>query len=506
MRTEVISRPKYKVFQLNPATVDHLTAIHRLHNEGEYDFWKEPSVRNASAEIMIRPDQLEEFKRYLEEATIPFRVIVEDLAKVIAEKEGPDSNRNRALRLLLADGQKDESSHSFGLAMGEYYDYDELVKFMQRVHAAMPSRTRIVSIGKTVEGREMMGIQAIRKSRGHPPAGRCGLTPGIHAREWSAVHSAMYFIQVIANAVLDNRDEVQRHVNEILKVADIIIFPVANPDGYQYTRTDGSLVEYRMWRKNRSPQVCQELKDGRQRCCRGVDLNRNFAYKFSNIGTSFYPCSEIFHGSGAFSEPETKNIRDAVLHSDLRGRIQAFITMHAYSQLLIYPYSDRRGHYPEDVAELKKVANQAVIAIGDKFGTFYMAGTGKSISFHRRFSSRVRSVGPEIIYAYTGGSSDWAKESANIKYTYTIELRPAYTAWNGFVLAKNQLIPTARETFDGILVIADAVVRENPKLNDAQVSMNVVSTPAPPCADRAPSCGRCGWPNGRPSAGTPVRR
>lgn len=30
---------------------------------------------------MIRPDQLEEFKRYLEQATIPFRVIVEDLAK-----------------------------------------------------------------------------------------------------------------------------------------------------------------------------------------------------------------------------------------------------------------------------------------------------------------------------------------------------------------------------------------------------------------------------------------
>lgn len=35
-------------------------------------------------------------------------------------------------------------------------------------------------------------------------------------------------------------------------------------------------------------------------------------------------------------------------------------------------------------------------------------------------------TGPEIIYAYTGGSADWAKETAKIRYTYTIELRPGY--------------------------------------------------------------------------------
>jgi hypothetical protein len=35
------------------------------------------------------------------------------------------------------------------------------------------------------------------------------------------------------------------------------------------------------------------------------------------------------------------------------------------------------------------------------------------------------------------------------------------SAWNGFVLDKNQLIPTARETFDGVLVIMDAVVQSS---------------------------------------------
>jgi hypothetical protein len=49
--------------------------------------------------------------------------------------------------------------HSFGLSLGEYYDFQELTTFMRRIQSAIPSRVRIVSIGRTVEGREMEGIQ-----------------------------------------------------------------------------------------------------------------------------------------------------------------------------------------------------------------------------------------------------------------------------------------------------------------------------------------------------------
>jgi len=93
-----------------------------------------------------------------------------------------------------------------------------------------------------------------------------------------------------------------------------------------------------------------------ERCCRGVDLNRNFDFRFAEVhftvnhiiihpdvqtGTSYNPCSEIFHGAGAFSEPESQAVRDAIINSNLRGRLVAFINMHAYSQLWIYPVSLR---------------------------------------------------------------------------------------------------------------------------------------------------------------------
>uniref|UniRef100_A0AC34G5I3 ShKT domain-containing protein n=1 Tax=Panagrolaimus sp. ES5 TaxID=591445 RepID=A0AC34G5I3_9BILA len=243
----------------------------------------------------------------------------------------------------------------------------------------------------------------------------------------------------LANGILQNDTKLMKMLENI----EIVVFPVLNPDGYEYTRSDPRNALVRMWRKSRSHERCATNRNGEKSCCRGTDLNRNFAYKFAETGTSYHPCSEIYHGAGPFSEPESRNVRDAIINSDLTGRIDAYVTLHAYSQLFIYPFSNRKRHYPQDVAELKKVAQKAVSAISRLFGTHYLIGTG-----------------PEIIYAYAGGSSDWAKETAKIKYSYTIELRPSYYSWNGFVLNKALLVPTARETFDGIMVVLDTVASE----------------------------------------------
>ena len=43
--------------------------------------------------------------------------------------------------------------------MGDYPGYNEIVVFMQRVHDTLPGRTIIRSIGSTVEGRVIQGIQ-----------------------------------------------------------------------------------------------------------------------------------------------------------------------------------------------------------------------------------------------------------------------------------------------------------------------------------------------------------
>jgi len=48
----------------------------------------------------------------------------------------------------------------------------------------------------------------------------------------------------------------------------------------------------------------------------------------------------------------------------------------------------------------------------------------------------------------TGGSYDWAKGVAGIKYSYTLELRDR--GRYGFLLPRSQIIPTAEETWTAI--------------------------------------------------------
>lgn len=65
-------------------------------------------------------------------------------------------------------------------------------------------------------------------------------------------------------------------------------------------------------------------------------------------GASSSPCSETYHGKSANSEVEVKSIVDFVKD---HGNIKAFISIHSYSQLLLYPY----GYKKAAVADQKEL-------------------------------------------------------------------------------------------------------------------------------------------------------
>jgi carboxypeptidase A4 len=57
------------------------------------------------------------------------------------------------------------------------------------------------------------------------------------------------------------------------------------------------------------------------------------------------------------------------------------------------------------------------------------------------------------IYRCGGTSVDWVYEKAKVKYSFTAELRDRGSF--GFLLPRNQIIPTAQETWEGIKTIAN---------------------------------------------------
>ncbi|CAO4360584.1 unnamed protein product [Caenorhabditis nigoni] len=450
----------FKVFRVLPTTNQQLLQMIRLFETADTDradFWHAPSVVNGTVDIMVSPEHTDQFQGYLEKHGYTFQVAIEDLQKLLIEKEGNLSTHITDDAVFLKRLHDDVGFHS-RLRMGEYYSYSVISTWLQRIAENMPDIAQLIKVGTTVEGRDILGLKFGKDT---PDKKVVVIDAGIHAREWAAIHTASYFINLIVNS-RETDPQIQNYLDNIV----LYIIPVLNPDGYEYTRTDKTNPRARMWRKSRSPKAC--AFDGvRNSCCMGVDLNRNFDFRFSEIGASRYPCSEIYHGPSAFSEPESKAY--AQFLTSLKGRLEAYITLHSYSQLWIYSYSHRKFTYAPDIEETRRVAAKAVQELGRMYGTKYRHGTG-----------------PEIIYAFSGGSTDWAKETLKIKYSYTIELRPGYEEWNGFVLDKNQLVPTAKETWAGVTVVLDEVANQWKSSRIRESELNRIREEK--CADRLAGC------------------
>ena len=75
--------------------------------------------------------------------------------------------------------------------------------------------------------------------------------------------------------------------------------------------------------------------------CAGVDLNRNFSYKWGGRGSSGQTCREEYRGQRAFSEPETAALRKFLLAR--RGSVLMYLTFHSYGQMILYPWGYDAG-------------------------------------------------------------------------------------------------------------------------------------------------------------------
>lgn len=187
-----------------------------------------------------------------------------------------------------------------------------------------PGLTKVVSIGKTVQGKDILALKVTKNAK----KTRDGEKPSVlymsnqHAREWITPEMT----RRLMHHTLDNYGKDQR-VTRLVDSTELWFLISANPDGYDYTHApDGE----RLWRKN----LRDNNGDGKITSGDGVDLNRNFAYKwgYDNEGSSPTPASETYRGTKASSEPETTAL-DAF---EKRIGFTYAINYHSASELLLY--------------------------------------------------------------------------------------------------------------------------------------------------------------------------
>ncbi|WP_245765361.1 M14 family metallopeptidase [Nonomuraea jiangxiensis] len=205
-----------------------------------------------------------------------------------------------------------------------YKSYSEPGGIADQLRAIANANKDIVklqSIGKSLRGQDILAVKVSTGAKLLPD----GLKPATlysatqHAREWIATEVDMRLLKyVVAN---------KRTLRDLLNKTELWFVPVANPDGYDFTFTEGN----RLWRKNlRDNDGNGQITNGD-----GVDPNRNFPtnFHYDEEGSSSIPSSETYRGSGPASEPETK----AMVGLLSRVKFEMQLNYHSFGPLLLYP-------------------------------------------------------------------------------------------------------------------------------------------------------------------------
>uniref|UniRef100_A0ABI7ZPC8 Peptidase M14 domain-containing protein n=1 Tax=Felis catus TaxID=9685 RepID=A0ABI7ZPC8_FELCA len=263
----------------------------------------------------------------------------------------------------------------------QYHSLNEIYSWIEVITENYPDMVEKIHIGSSYEKYPLYVLKVSRKEQRAKNA--IWIDCGIHAREWISPAFCLWFI------------------------------------GYN-----------RMWRKNRSFHENNR--------CIGTDLNRNFASKhWCEEGASSFSCSETYCGPYPESEPEVKAMAN-FLRKNI-NHIKAYISMHSYSQKIVFPYSYNRSK-TKDHEELSLVASEAVRAIENtNRNTRYTHGSGS-----------------ESLYLAPGGSDDWIYD-LGIKYSFTIELRDK--GKYGFLLPERYIKPTCTEALAAVSKIAGHVIK-----------------------------------------------
>jgi hypothetical protein len=187
-----------------------------------------------------------------------------------------------------------------------------------------PAIAQTVDLGKSLKGTP---ITAVRVTAGVAKQKTPSSRPAVvfqatqHAREWITTENVRRQLHYF----LDNYGT-DPEITKLVNTTDLWFIPVVNVDGYDLTFDP----DFRLWRKN----VRDNNGDGQLTTGDGVDLNRNFAYKwgYDNEGSSSAPDSETYRGTAPDSEPETRAQESFVK----KLRPKYMINYHSAAELLLY--------------------------------------------------------------------------------------------------------------------------------------------------------------------------
>lgn len=288
----------------------------------------------------------------------------------------------------------------FDGSMAGYFTYEEMIiilEWMQNQYPGLISKLDTISNIKTHDGNVIHYLKVSDnpnvKEINEPQVLYTALH---HAREPNSLSQMIFYLWYL----LENYNK-DPEIKYLVDNTEMYFIPCVNPDGYIINETnkpDGG----GMWRKNGKKDDEGKLK--------GVDLNRNYGYKwgYDNQGSSTNVNSETYRGTEGFSEPETQAVRELCVDN----KFLLTLNYHTFGDFLIHPWGYDDGPTAED-SIFKRMGNVMIAENGYKLGTgsetvgYTTNGDSDDYMYGETFEKgKIYSFTPEVGYSFWPAPGD----------------------------------------------------------------------------------------------------
>ncbi|HOZ51441.1 MAG TPA: M14 family zinc carboxypeptidase [Chitinophagaceae bacterium] len=329
------------------------------------------------------------------------KVLIEDVSSFYKKRAEEDLKKTKKTR----SGGVPANFH--GGTMGGYMTLNQAIQNLDSMVILYPNLVKPAqTIGTTLQGRPIKLYKiSDNPSLSEPQEQKVLFTALHHAREPQSLALLVYYMWY----VLENYNTSDSVIKHMIDDREMFFIPILNPDGYAYNEltdpTGGG-----MWRKNR-----QNNAGG----SKGVDLNRNYGFKFAwdNSGSSPNGTSDTYRGASAFSEFETQAVRDLCIANDFK----LIMNYHSYGDWIIYPWGYVNQVTPDDLT-FNAIADRLTVDNGYVSGTCFQT----------------------LAYLTNGGSDDWHYGEQTVK-PKTLAMTPEVgSSTDGFWPSPSQIIPLSQ--------------------------------------------------------------
>ncbi|XP_050559620.1 carboxypeptidase B-like [Spodoptera frugiperda] len=399
----------WKSYYIKLSTAVQSKALGPMEQMYELDFLSHPA-KGREGVVLVKPQHQAAFVKELDAEGIAYRIHVDNVKRKL------DYDDQLIQAMKRATAPRNKSHHQ--LSFYNYHDLQVFEDYLDYIAKRYPKIATVVTGGYSFNNNSIEYIKISTTNFEDKTKPVVVIDGTIHAREWITAPTVAWAIHKLVENVTEP---------DLLDRFDWILVPIANPDGYKYS------FDYdRFWRKNRSFDDHPVSF-----VCRGVDLNRNFDIKFNtHTADETYTdnCEETFQGTHAFSEPETRVIRD-ILQENL-ARVALYISLHSFGSVIMYPWG-YDGTLSYNAGDLYSVGKAMAAAIDSN-----------ALPYFPRYD--VGNIA-QIMYRSTGASTDYA-HSIGVPLAYAFELPGLSDTDKGFHLEPSLIKQVCQETWEGFVV------------------------------------------------------